>query len=134
LVDGLFEVFGEGLDDLEPGARPMSTPLKDALAPGFTFSHEYDYGDTTILRLRVLANPVSSSSRELVRVLARNDSPVVPCTECGGKEGAAHVCAQCVWDGGGAIGAGCARRHACGEEFLLPLVNSPRAGVCGYTG
>jgi hypothetical protein len=24
--------------------------------------------------------------------------------------------------------------HECGEEALLPVVNSPRMGMCGYTG
>ena len=28
----------------------------------------------------------------------------------------------------------CAKEHACGEELLQPVVNSPRAGVCGYPG
>jgi hypothetical protein len=31
-------------------------------------------------------------------------------------------------------GDGCARSHEYGEEMLLPLVNLPRAGVCGYPG
>ena len=25
-------------------------------------------------------------------------------------------------------------KHDCGEEALLPVVNSPRMGMCGYTG
>ncbi len=28
----------------------------------------------------------------------------------------------------------CAEDHKCGEDMLLPVVNSPRTGVCGYTG
>ena len=28
----------------------------------------------------------------------------------------------------------CAGGHECGEETILPVVNSPRVGVCGYTG
>jgi hypothetical protein len=28
----------------------------------------------------------------------------------------------------------CAVGHECGEEMLLPVVNSPRVGVCGYVG
>jgi hypothetical protein len=28
----------------------------------------------------------------------------------------------------------CAGEHECGEEMLLPVVNSPRVGMCGYTG
>ncbi len=27
-----------------------------------------------------------------------------------------------------------AEEHACEEESLLPVVNSPRMGVCGYCG
>jgi len=29
---------------------------------------------------------------------------------------------------------GCAGEHECGEEMLLPVVNSPRVGMCGYEG
>lgn len=28
----------------------------------------------------------------------------------------------------------CTQKHDCGEDMLLPLVNSPRASMCGYTG
>ena len=28
----------------------------------------------------------------------------------------------------------CADEHECGEDMLLPVVNSPRTGVCGYAG
>ena len=28
----------------------------------------------------------------------------------------------------------CAPKHKCGEDMLLPVVNSPRVGMCGYTG
>jgi len=28
----------------------------------------------------------------------------------------------------------CAPKHKCGEDMLLPVVNSPRVGKCGYTG
>jgi hypothetical protein len=28
----------------------------------------------------------------------------------------------------------CAGGHECGEEMLLPVVNSPRVAMCGYTG
>ena len=44
------------------------------------------------------------------------------------------ICAQCIYEDKGCLCDACARSHECGEEMLLPLVNSPRAGVCGYTG
>jgi hypothetical protein len=28
----------------------------------------------------------------------------------------------------------CAEDHECGEDMQLPVVNSPRVGVCGYAG
>ena len=28
----------------------------------------------------------------------------------------------------------CAKGHECGEEMLLPIVNLPQTGVCGYAG
>jgi len=28
----------------------------------------------------------------------------------------------------------CARSHECDHEMFLPVVNSPRAGVCAYSG
>ena len=41
---------------------------------------------------------------------------------------------QCIYEDKGCLCDACAKSHECGEEMLLPLVNSPRAGVCGYTG
>jgi hypothetical protein len=31
-------------------------------------------------------------------------------------------------------GAACARQHARGQDLLLPIVSSPRVGMCGYSG
>jgi hypothetical protein len=28
----------------------------------------------------------------------------------------------------------CQNSHECGEEMIMPVVNSPRMGVCGYAG
>jgi hypothetical protein len=28
----------------------------------------------------------------------------------------------------------CLTKHECGDEMSLPVVNSPRMGVCGYCG
>ena len=43
-------------------------------------------------------------------------------------------CAQCIYEGGGWLCEACAKSHECGEEMLLPVVNSPRVGTWGYTG
>ena len=44
------------------------------------------------------------------------------CAECDADEGVAFLCNAC------------AAQHECGEEMLRPVVNSPRMGVCGYSG
>lgn len=66
-------------------------------------------------------------------MLARNHDPQLPCEKCG-KGVATQICSDCQWSGEGWLCDKCAGRHKCGEEMLLPVVNSPRAGVCGYTG
>jgi len=56
-------------------------------------TYEYDYGSTTRLRLKVVAHREAPSRREIVRLLARNDNPVWPCSEC--QETASVLCAYC---------------------------------------
>ncbi|MDI6903856.1 MAG: hypothetical protein QMC77_09015, partial [Methanocellales archaeon] len=57
---------------------------------------------------------------------------LIICESCG--KTATRVCTQCVWSGEGWLCDECAGKHECGEDMLLPVVNSPRVGMCGYTG
>lgn len=95
-----------------------------------TWKYEYDFGTTTELRVRPAATSVGTAKG--VRLLARNLPPLLPCLKCGAP--AAEICSQCRWENGGCLCAQCAKKHPCGEDYLLPAVNSPRAGECGYTG
>jgi hypothetical protein len=54
------------------------------------------------------------------------------CSAC--TKAATQICLQCAEVGAGEFCDACAGQHDCGEEMLLPLVNSPRTGVCGYCG
>jgi hypothetical protein len=111
----------------------MDVMLKDVLAPGIAFSHEYDFGTTTHLVLRAVAQRTGKKSKESIRVLARNEPPPIMCGKCG-KE-ATDVCTECIWSTEEAwLCEKCAPKHECGEDMLLPVVNSPRVGVCGYMG
>jgi len=116
----------------ELGARGMNVTLEKVFYVGMTCDYEYDFGTTTELKLRVVAERVGERQREAVQVLARNDAPVFPCDACG-KE-ATQVCTQCIYDGQGWLCDACVAEHECGEEMLLPVVNSPRVGMCGYEG
>jgi hypothetical protein len=97
-----------------------------------TFAYEYDFGTTTELRLRVMAERDGAWQREAVQLLARNNSPVIPCEACGQE--ATQVCSQCIYEGQGWLCDACVAAHACGDDMMLPVVNSPRVGMCGYTG
>jgi hypothetical protein len=110
----------------------MTTPVGAVLAPGMALEYTYDFGSSTELELRgISAAAVADPDGDIV-ILARNDPPDNACDVCG--KPAVAVCSQCVWTGDGWLCAKCAEKHECGEEMLLPVVNSPRVGVCGYTG
>ena len=118
------------------GGRERSSRSRDKLgrilSPGMQLAYEYDFGDTTELALRVVWQGDVSVDKKRIRLLARNDPPALDCNGCGAA--ATEICPQCVWEGEGLLCDGCAARHACDDDMLLPVVNSPRVGQCGFTG
>lgn len=109
----------------------MDINLKKVLDLGSKFSHFYDYGSTTELQLEVLKElqfPVKKSTL----LCARNKPPVFECSVC--KKTASkicgifqnHSCEKCVKLS--------FKNSCCSEDTFLPLLNSPRTGVCGYDG
>ena len=118
---------GWGMDE-----KSMRVRLDKVFSPGQSCSYEYDYGTTTELKLRVIAEREVETKGKAIQVLARNTPPVILCDECG--KPATNVCSQCIFDGKGWLCDDCALDHECGEEMLLPVVNSPRVGMCAYSG
>lgn len=112
--------------------KSMNYILERVLSVGEKFSYEYDFGSTTSLNLKVLSERVVEDADSSISFLARNDPPLITCTSCG--KIATYICGQCGCTGEGWVCDDCAPMHECGEEMLLPVVNSPRVGVCGYTG
>jgi Plasmid pRiA4b ORF-3-like protein len=116
----------------DTSSKNMQVRLEQVLHPGQTCSYEYDFGSTTELMLKVISEREVLAKKQAIEILARNTLPIVPCDECG--KPASTTCTQCLYEDQGYLCDPCAKDHACGEEMLLPMVNSPRAGVCGYTG
>lgn len=114
------------------GEVSMSKKLKD-FKPGTELVHEYDFGTPTVLKIRIMDQYTGTAEKKKVRILARNEAPQIPCSECG-KTPAVKVCAECIWDNAGWLCKACVKKHECDEEMLLPVVNSPRTGMCGYEG
>ena len=114
----------------------MDELIGDTVGVGSRFRYEYDFGTTTELEGRVVAT-AAGGGLEAVEVLARNDPPVRPCVDCGRP--ATQVCGMCYqgvdtpcW-----YCDTCRSRHHCDDadgEYFLPVVNSPRVGLCGYCG
>lgn len=116
----------------EFGDKNMNIALNKILAPKMKFQHDYDMGTTTELTVKVLAEKTAQMKRGEIKLVARNEPPVYQCSAC--KEIATQICSQCVFEGNPFVCDDCAEEHECGEEMLLPVVNSPRMGMCGYTG
>lgn len=133
MLAGMLQGGGPGpWPDENSDDQLMSESLQSKLQLGVVFSHEYDFGTTTKLVLRVAGEHTAPAVQGEFKLLARNDPPAIPCSEC--HQPAAQICAECIHEGAGAFCDACASRHECGEEMLAPLINSPRAGVCGYCG
>ena len=113
--------------------RTMNVKLEEVLATGTRFSHTYDFGTSTELKLRVVGEREGRIGREPLRILSRNEAPVWTCALC--NQSATQICTFCMYERENPFYCEAhAEDHDCEEEMLLPVVNSPRMGMCGYTG
>jgi hypothetical protein len=116
--------------------RSLDVPLEKVVKVGQKFKYAYDFGSTTHLNLRVASEREGGplEGKEFVgpaTVLARNVPPVILCRVC--DKPATKVASGYFPMEENAYCDKCARRSR-DEEMMLPVVNSPRIGVCGYTG
>jgi len=96
--------------------------------------HEYDFGTPSETDIKVLGvSQGKPATQNPLSLLARNQMPEQTCQECDQK--AAWLCMECVYEHGEDV-------FLCDdhlenhehEEGPIKLVNSPRVGMCGYTG
>lgn len=115
---------------------PMRARARRVFEPGTQLTHVYDFGSSSYTTIKVRrvrrGNPLTSHP---ILLMARNEPPEEQCVICG--EPAAWLCMECLieqdeW-------ATFCDRHA--EEHPhddyggpIPLLNSPRVGICGYDG
>ncbi|GCE04701.1 hypothetical protein [Dictyobacter aurantiacus] len=118
--------------------RDMDVELAKALRilkPGAKFFHRYDFGSTTYLALRVIDEReglLPKKNDDAVQVMARNCPPEYPCVVCGKPAQLINT-----WDEEYDFGLyckQCAKKKFKYTDEMLPVVNSPRVGVCAYTG
>ncbi len=116
--------------DPEFKERNMKAKIGDVISPGLKFNHEYDFGTTTELSLTCISERLGILRD--IKIVSRNNMPDFKCDICGNV--AKDICSDCVYENKGLLCKKCSKNHECGEDILLPLVNSPRSGMCGYTG
>lgn len=128
--------FGFDLPNMRRVEKPMSKfKLADVLKPDLKFTHEYDFGTTTELTLKVVGEREALIDKSYdLKILARNIQPEIMCDVCG-KNLATHLCMECIYEGKGILCLSCAKKHSKDHyDMFLPIVNSPRTGECAYTG
>ncbi|MTI70036.1 MAG: plasmid pRiA4b ORF-3 family protein [Firmicutes bacterium] len=103
--------------------------VKDVFYEGLKIRYEYDFGSTTRLEIKVLSIRKGSGDDEIL-VMARNNEIEFECIECGNK--ASYISSDINGFERKFFCDKCAKKN--GIESLLPVVNSPRMGVCGYLG
>jgi hypothetical protein len=115
---------------------PMSMRVRDVFELGVELTHIYDFGtssETLVKALRVReGRPLTSHPTVL---MARNNPCDMQCQLC--EQQATYLCIECDHETG-EVGWFCDQH---GEEHeqvhdwgLMPRVNSPRVGMCGYDG
>jgi len=102
---------------------------------GDKLTHIYDFGTETQSIIKTVAirdgKPLNENP---IFLMARNIIPEVTCMEC--DKQATWSCVDCMW--AGETGLLCDTHYEPHEDvhsdMMLPFVNSPRTGQCGYDG
>jgi hypothetical protein len=127
----MFSSGGWGTEEIE-----MDMRADKIFKPGEVFIHIYDFGteSQTLIRVKGVRQGWPTTQYPIA-LMGRNRPPEITCQECDNQ--ASALCLECVYeyDEPGTLCTTHAAEHPhddYGEP--LPLVNSPRVGLCGYVG
>ena len=121
----------------EFGEIPFKKRAKEIFSPNMKLDYEYDFGSSTELEISVVAVFPYKADKNIV-LLSRNEPLDLKCEICK-KASATRICTVHDYDEPSMFCGKCAKKHAveC-EDFAeyanMPIVNSPRMGVCAYEG
>ncbi len=115
---------------------PKGTRAERVFEPGVELTHIYDFGTSSETLIKAVGvRKGKSLTSNSIALMARNDLPETHCVECG--QPAFWLCLECLYelDEPGTLCDQHGQDHP-HEEYgePIPLVNSPRVGMCGYTG
>ena len=114
----------------------MRTSISRVFRPGVELTHLYDFGTSSETLIKFVAvrqgKPTTSHP---IALMARNDPPEAHCIEC--ERPASWLCVECLYENNewGTLCDAHVETHPHDDYGgPVPLVNSPRVGLCGYTG
>lgn len=115
----------------------MNRKVYQTLKTDMEMTHVYDFGSSTVTSIKVVdarwGKPVTSHP---IFLMARNDMPKTTCDRCNKK--AKWLLEDYDSFDGGEFLCDKHKEEESGDDLyaeeLFELVNSPRVGVCGYTG
>jgi hypothetical protein len=114
----------------------MNRKAGEVFRVGSEIDYVYDFGTSSELVIKTVeARKGKSTTPHPIALMARNDPPEVFCMECG--QPASWLCIECLYDEDkeGTLCDKHAEKHPhdnYGEP--MQLYNSPRVGMCGYSG
>ena len=113
--------------------RSMRVKIGEAFGHiGQKGTYDYDFGSTTRLTVERTGSRSGRIGKGSVRLLMRNDPIVWNCGVCGAP--ATLVCCAHETESSPLVCDAHEEVHQCSDASFLPVVNSPRMGVCGYGG
>ena len=124
-------------DDDDNFGEDMAQGVSQLFKKGQKLQFDYDMGSTTSLDIKVL-DEYNVLAREGTELLSRNEPLKILCDVCNQKP-AFKICTAHDWGEPALFCKSCGTKHKkeC-EDFAdyaaMPIVNSPRMGVCGYEG
>ncbi len=112
----------------------MDTKVSTLFQSGMVLTHIYDFGDSSETVIKVVSEREGKKiTKHPIHLMARNELPDVESCACG-KPGA-WLCLDCA-EQDDEVALLC-EKHAKDEHqghALMPILNSPRTGRCGYSG
>ena len=114
---------------------PQNSIAENIFEPGLEIFHMYDFGTTSETKIKVIDKRKGiSHTRYPIFLMSRNDVPEFLCKECGAK--AEWLCIECMYENDDCTFCDKHIESHPHDEYgePMPLVNSPRIGMCGYDG
>jgi hypothetical protein len=114
----------------------MSRKIEDVFSSGLEVTHIYDFGTSSeTLIAPVAVRQGKPLTGKPIYLMARNSLPEAACVECGAAAG--YYCADCFFEFSEWV-ALCEEHRADHDHDEyggpMPLANSPRLGMCSYSG